>query len=97
MCGIVSACMHADAMKNKVSSIMWRDDSWAVRHGAQCGADWWLFPLIHLLDSQGQPAHFGLNGRSANLETPKMAEPYFRSWMWWQILNWEAKDSIRIS
>jgi len=34
-----------------------------VRHGSQCGADWWLFSLIHSLYSLVQQAHFCLNGQ----------------------------------
>jgi len=56
--------------------------------------DWWLFPLIHSL---GQLPHFYLNGWSANPETPKMVELYFQSWIWWQILNQEARIPIRLS
>jgi len=39
--------------------------------------------------------HFCLNGRSANPKTPKMAEPYFRSQIWWQILNLQARILIQ--
>jgi len=40
---------------------------------------------------------FLLNGRSADPETPKMVEPYFRLRIWWQILNREAQVPICIS
>jgi len=58
-----------------------------VQQFIHCGADWWLFLLIHSLQWQGQPAHFCLNGWRANSETPKMVELYFQSQIWWQILN----------
>jgi len=64
---------------------MGRDDSC---HVAQCDADWSLFPLIH---SQIQPAHFCLNGQSANPETPKMAEPYFRLQIDGRFRIWKPK------
>jgi len=56
--------------------------------------DWWLFTLIHSL---GQLSHFCLNGWTANPETPKMAQPYFQSWIRWQILNRKAQIPIRVS
>jgi len=38
-----------------------------------------------------------LNGRSADPETPKMAERYFRPQIWWLILNRETRIPIRVS
>jgi len=49
---------------------------WDVTIAARHGAEGRLFLLIHSLHSLAQLAHFCLNGRSANPETPKMAEPY---------------------
>jgi len=42
-------------------------------------------------------AHFCLNGRSTNPETPKMGKLYFRSLILWQILNQQAQFPIRVS
>jgi len=42
----------------------------------------------------------GWSGWSADPETPKMAEPYFRLRFWWLILNWKARSilvTIRLS
>jgi len=43
-----------------------------------------LIPLIHSLALLDQPVHFCLNRRIAKPETPKMAEPYYRSRTWWK-------------
>jgi len=37
-----------------------------------------------------------MNGRSANPESTKMADPYFPSWIWWQIVNREARFPIEL-
>jgi len=45
-------------------------------------------------------APFLSSGWSADPETPKMAEPYFRLRFWWLILNWKAQSilvTIRLS
>jgi len=36
-------------------------------------------------------------GQSADPRTPRMAEPYFRLRIWWQILSREARIPIRVS
>jgi len=56
--------------------------------------DWWLLPQIYSLS---QLPHCCLNGWSANPETPKMVELYFRSQIWWQILNMKAHIPIQVS
>jgi len=87
---------HIHSAFNKVSSIRGRDDSWpaSVPSIVPTGD---LFPLIHLLQSLAQPAHFCPNGRSVDPETPEIAKLYSWLQIWWQILNWEAQVPIHIS
>jgi len=64
---------------------MGRDDSWLA-----------TVPSLIVFSFSEPTAHFSLNGQSANLETPKIVELYFRSQIWWQIPNQETRIPIRI-
>jgi len=65
---------------NKLSPVMGRDNSWPATVTSVVTVPTGPFAIFTI----AQPAHFCLSGRSANPETPKMAEPYFRSQIWWQ-------------
>jgi len=74
---------------NNVSSIMGCDDSWPATMPSVVPTGDCSHWSTHYIHKANRP-HFYLNGQSAKLETPKMAKPYFQSWIWWQILKWEA-------
>jgi len=91
-------CAPTDAVKSETMYRRW----WDVTIAGPLRCPLWcrlvtVPTAVYSLHSLAQPAHFCLNGRSANPETPKLAERYFRSRIWWQILKREAQVPIRVS